>query len=83
MLEKSSEEIGRAIDVDGIDINTIFAKLQFKQFIFKIRAKVEYYGDTTRSKMVCMSAKPVDHTEYQKHLVKQIQELTGVVPNMN
>lgn len=81
-MEKSSEEIGKAVDEENIELGTIFSTLQFKQFVFKIRAKVEYYGDSTRSKMVCMSATKVDHKEYQNHLIKKLTELTGIVPNM-
>lgn len=79
-MEKTADEVGRAVDIDNVELSTIFSALNFKQYVFKIRAKVEYYGDSTRSKMVAMSANPIDHKEYQNYLIKKITELTGIKP---
>lgn len=81
LIGKTAQEIGQEIDADNEMANAIFSSVNFKQYIFKLRTKVEYYSDTPRNKIIVMSANTVDHDEYQKYLIKELQEITGIGKN--
>lgn len=55
-----------------------FVSQHFKNFIFKLRTKVEFYGDSQRNKITVQSVNPINYKEYNEHLVKNIQRLTGI-----
>lgn len=81
MLGKSSQEIGEALEFNKTDAEQIFSNIGFANFVFKLRTKVEFYGDAARNKTTAVSATPVNHKEYNAYLIKNIQELTGIGKN--
>jgi len=36
------------------------------------------FRDMTRNKLTVQSVAPINHKEYNKHLLKELQELTGI-----
>lgn len=78
MLGKTSQEIGEALENDKQTSETIFGSINFKSYIFKLRTKVEFFGDSPRNKTTVVSATPVNHKEYNSYLIKNIQNLTGI-----
>ncbi|XP_055630999.1 replication protein A 70 kDa DNA-binding subunit [Toxorhynchites rutilus septentrionalis] len=81
MLGKSSQEIGESLEYNKEEAEKIFSTISFKSFIFKLRTKVETYGDQRRNKTTAVAATPVRHQEYNAYLIKNIQTLTGIGKN--
>uniref|UniRef100_A0A182Y582 Replication protein A subunit n=1 Tax=Anopheles stephensi TaxID=30069 RepID=A0A182Y582_ANOST len=81
MLGKTSQEIGSSLEYQKEEAEKLFTSISFKSFVFKLRTKVEYYGEQPRNKTSAVSAAPVNHKEYNALLIKSIQELTGVGKN--
>uniref|UniRef100_A0A182JRW5 Replication protein A subunit n=1 Tax=Anopheles christyi TaxID=43041 RepID=A0A182JRW5_9DIPT len=81
MLGKTSQEIGSSLEYQKEEAEKLFASISFKSFVFKLRTKVEYFGEQPRNKTSAVSVAPVNHTEYNALLIKSIQELTGVGKN--
>lgn len=78
MLGKTSQEIGEALDSHTEDAEQIFSSISFQSFMFKLRTKVEFYGDSARNKTTAVAATPINHKEYNAYLIKNIQEMTGI-----
>lgn len=78
ILNRTSQEVGEALEHSKEAGDAILTAINFKSFIFKLRSKNEFYGDTSRNKITVQSASPVNYKEYNQHLIKKIQELTGV-----
>lgn len=81
MLGKSSQEIGSSLEYQKEEAEKLFTSISFKSFVFKLRTKVEYFGEQPRNKTSAVSVAPVNHKEYNALLIKSIQELTGVGKN--
>ncbi|XP_043653475.1 replication protein A 70 kDa DNA-binding subunit [Drosophila teissieri] len=78
LLGHSSQEVGEALENDPAKAEQIFSALNFTSHIFKLRCKNEVFGDMTRNKLTVQSVAPINHKEYNKHLLKELQELTGI-----
>nr|XP_029715959.1 replication protein A 70 kDa DNA-binding subunit [Aedes albopictus] len=78
MLGKSSQDIGDALEFNKDEAEKIFSAINFKSYVFKLRTKVEFYGDSSRNKTTAVAANPVNHKEYNAYLIKNIQEMTGI-----
>ncbi|KAH8306223.1 hypothetical protein KR018_004774, partial [Drosophila ironensis] len=78
LLGHTSQEVGEALENDAAKAEQIFSALNFTSHIFKLRCKNEVYGDMTRNKLTVQSVAPINHKEYNKHLLKELQELTGI-----
>lgn len=78
MLGKSSQDIGDALEFNKDEAEQIFSAINFKSYVFKLRTKVEFYGDSSRNKTTAVAANPVNHKEYNAYLIKNIQEMTGI-----
>ncbi|XP_053680234.1 replication protein A 70 kDa DNA-binding subunit [Anopheles nili] len=81
MFGKTSQEIGSSFEYQKQEAERFFGSFSFKSFVFKLRTKVEYFGEQPRNKSSAVSAAPVNHKEYNALLIKDIQELTGVGKN--
>lgn len=81
LLEHSSDEVGRAFDNNKDELEAMVAKVLFRSYIFKLRTKVESYGDTQRNKIQVMNISPINHKEYNAHVIKNLQALTGIGKN--
>lgn len=78
ILGKTSQEIGEALDLNPDDGQELFSAINFKSLVFKIRSKIEMFGDMSRNKMSIVAASPVNYKEYNKYLIKNLEELTGI-----
>ncbi|XP_016925019.4 replication protein A 70 kDa DNA-binding subunit [Drosophila suzukii] len=78
LLGHTSQEVGEALENDAAKAEQIFSALNFTSHIFKLRCKNEVFGDMTRNKLTVQSVAPINHKEYNKHLLKELQELTGI-----
>ncbi|KAJ3642909.1 hypothetical protein Zmor_025657 [Zophobas morio] len=78
ILGKTSQEVGLAMEDNSEAGTAIFQNANFKQFIFKCRAKVETYNDEQRLKIVVVNVENVDYEKHSGQLCKEIAELTGI-----
>ncbi|CAH1800586.1 unnamed protein product [Owenia fusiformis] len=77
LLGRPASEIGAVKDSgDETAFDNLFQEATFKQFIFKLRTKMETYNEESRLKTVCVNVSPVNHEEYSKKLIEDIQRLT-------
>ncbi|KAI4471649.1 nucleic acid-binding protein [Holotrichia oblita] len=61
VLGMSAAEVGKAYDEDKSALAEIADKANFKQFVFRCRAKYEVYNDENRLKTVAVRVDPVNH----------------------
>lgn len=66
------------IDENKDEGDAFFQTYHFKSFIFKVRSKVEFYGDSSRNKLTAQTVTPVNYKDYNCHLIKNIEQLTGI-----
>ncbi|XP_055532718.1 replication protein A 70 kDa DNA-binding subunit [Wyeomyia smithii] len=78
LLKKTSQEIGQAMEYIKEEAEQIFSAIAFNNYIFKLRTKVEYFADAPRNKVTAVEIKPLIHKDYNAHLIKNIQEMTGI-----
>lgn len=77
-IGKTSDEIGTMSENDPETLNAFLQTQHFKAFMFKLRSKVETYGDSQRNKISVQKVEPLNHKDYNDYLIKNIQRLTGV-----
>lgn len=84
MLGKSASEVDAEIQAsagqEGNE-NEPFSKMFFQSYVFKLRCKVETYGDSQRNKFTAVAATPLNYKEYNKHLIGDLSRLTGIGKN--
>lgn len=78
LLGKSSQDVGDALEFNKDEGEQIFSAISFKNYVFKLRTKVEFYGDSARNKTTAVTAAPLNHKEYNAYLIKNIQDMTGI-----
>ncbi|XP_065081416.1 replication protein A 70 kDa DNA-binding subunit [Ochlerotatus camptorhynchus] len=78
LLGKTSQEIGDALEFNKEEAEQIFSAISFKNYVFKLRTKVEFYGDSARNKTTAVAATSLNHKEYNAYLIKNIQDMTGI-----
>lgn len=81
LLRHSAQEVGEALENDPATAEKMFAEINFSSFIFKLRCKNEMYGDMTRNKLSVQSMTPINFKEYNKHLIKELKDMTGIGPS--
>ncbi|KAI4471648.1 replication factor a 1 rfa1 [Holotrichia oblita] len=77
VLGMSAAEVGKAYDEDKSALAEIANKANFKQFVFRCRAKYEVYNDENRLKTVAVRVDPVNRKEYNVYLISEINQLMG------
>ncbi|KAL8562549.1 hypothetical protein ACOMHN_045814 [Nucella lapillus] len=75
LLNVKADDLGDMRQSDEASFEQVFQKAVFKEYIFRLRTKVETYNEESRLKTVCVSATPVDYVQYGKHLIEEIQRL--------
>jgi replication factor A1 len=78
LLGKTSQEIGELLEHDKEAADNIFNEISFQQKSFKLRTKVETYQDVPKNKITVLSITEPVYKDYNKHLVANIQRLTGI-----
>ncbi|XP_015111159.1 replication protein A 70 kDa DNA-binding subunit [Diachasma alloeum] len=73
MLGMTAQELGELADQDRDTYLTKCASISFSSYIFKIRMKLDNYLDDVRLRSVIASLAPVDYTEYNSQLLKQLK----------
>lgn len=78
LMGKTSEEIGTLLEHNKEAAEALFSEHTFQQKSFKLRSKVETYQDVPKNKIIVMSITEPNYKEYNKHLLTNIQRLTGI-----
>ncbi|XP_017485028.1 PREDICTED: replication protein A 70 kDa DNA-binding subunit [Rhagoletis zephyria] len=81
MLKRSSQEIGELLENNPPEGEEVLSSINFTSYIFKLRSKMEMFGDMQRNKLTVQSVAPVDYKEYNKYLINNLKELTGINKN--
>ncbi|CAG5127182.1 unnamed protein product [Candidula unifasciata] len=75
MLGIKADELGALRETDEVQFEKVINDAQFKQYVFRLRAKVETYNDENRLKTVCVGATPVDWKETGYRLIEQLSQM--------
>lgn len=83
LLGETAEGMGKMLKEDQKNTEHFIKASCFKKFIFNLQSSVELFGDIQRSKYTVQSVAPINHKEYNDHLIKNIQRLTGAGARRN
>lgn len=75
LLDIKADELGELRSNDEVKFDQVFQKCLFKEYIFKLRSKVEVYNEESRLKSAVVNVAPVDYVQYGKYLVGEIGKL--------
>nr|CAD7595511.1 unnamed protein product [Timema genevievae] len=91
ILGVTAQEVGTAENTDQNMYNSFFKNATFKSFIFKLRAKMEFYNvsswcvcvcvwfqDERRLKVTIAQVKPINFKEYNNTLMDNIKKLSDI-----
>nr|CAD7429216.1 unnamed protein product [Timema monikensis] len=78
ILGVTAQEVGTAENTDQNMYNSFFKNATFKSFIFKLRAKMEFYNDERRLKVTIVQVKPINFKEYNITLMDNIKKLSDI-----
>jgi hypothetical protein len=53
---------------------SVFQAAAFKRFNFRFRCKADNYNDQSRVRCTVLSAAPINWTEYNRRLIRELQE---------
>ncbi|XP_044271048.1 replication protein A 70 kDa DNA-binding subunit-like [Tribolium madens] len=81
ILGKTAQEIGELMDTDSDIVANMFEEVQFKQYVFKCRAKIETYNDEQKMKTIVVGVAPMDFEEYNVYLLDRIEKFKRVSCN--
>lgn len=74
MLGISAAELGNLKSENNPRYDEIFSDVIFKEFTFKLRAKMETYNDERRVKVMCVTAEPIDYVSSSRRLLSSIKK---------
>ncbi|XP_059611665.1 replication protein A 70 kDa DNA-binding subunit [Phlebotomus argentipes] len=81
IIGRSAQEVGELLSMNPDEAETVLSGIHFKSFIFKLRIKMEHFGDTSRNKITVVAATPVNHKDYNEYLINNLSNLTGIATN--
>jgi len=73
----TAADLGDMKEENASEYDNMFAEVNFKPFLFRMRAKMETYNDETRLKTTVYEAKKFDPVAYGNILSQQIEELAS------
>jgi replication factor A1 len=76
-----TDEIADMMENEKQQFDSMIQGILFKPQSFKLRTKVETYGDIPRSKISALGVRESSSKEYNRYLLNNIQRLTGI--NLN
>jgi len=81
ILGINSEELGAMFLNDRQAYDKVFTKATFQRFTMRLRAKADNYNDEQRIKHTAFSATPLDYKEYNKRMIKDLEEAGIPIPS--
>jgi len=80
ILGVSSSELGRYLESDEEQYNSIFLDATFKTYQFRMRVKQDTWNDETRLKHTVVSVDEIAWPDYCKKLINEIESMGGTLP---
>ncbi|KAL3286520.1 hypothetical protein HHI36_001025 [Cryptolaemus montrouzieri] len=77
VMGMTAQEVGEQIESNSEAAADIVEKVNFKQFVFKCRAKMETYNDEARLKTISVEVKPINYKDFNNQIVNRIKQLMG------
>ncbi|XP_054276816.1 replication protein A 70 kDa DNA-binding subunit-like [Macrosteles quadrilineatus] len=77
LLGVTPDEVAPKYQDEG-NLNEVLSTVMFREYLFRLRAKMETYNDETRLRMSVVSAKKPDVTDHCRRLIKDIKEMAGI-----
>ncbi|XP_024879598.1 replication protein A 70 kDa DNA-binding subunit-like [Temnothorax curvispinosus] len=74
----SAQELGELKENDNDAYMQKFDEVNFKRFLFSLRAKSEFFQDEMRIKHVCTSVAPLNYKTYLAHLTDKVSKLVHI-----
>ncbi|XP_024873809.1 replication protein A 70 kDa DNA-binding subunit-like [Temnothorax curvispinosus] len=78
ILGMSAQELGELKENDNDAYMQKFDEVNFKRFLFSLRAKSEFFQDEMRIKHVCKSVAPLNYKTYLAHLIDKVSKLVHI-----
>lgn len=75
VLGTKADELGSLRESNELQFEKIMQDALFKQFVFRLRAKVETYNEESRLKTVCVGATPVDWKDTGYRLIELLSQM--------
>lgn len=75
VLGKSSSELGELREQDEAAFDQVFQQANFKEFSFKVRAKMDTFNDEQRLKCYCASVSPINYAQETRKRLEDIKKL--------
>ena len=80
ILNVSSADLGRYLETDEEQYNSIFLDATFKTYIFRMRVKADTYNDETKLKHTVVAVDEITWPDYCKKLITEIESMGGSLP---
>ena len=80
ILNVQSADLGRYLETDEEQYNSIFLDATFKTYIFRMRVKSDTYNDETKLKHTVVAADEIMWPDYCKKLINEIESMGGTLP---
>jgi replication factor A1 len=75
VLGISAEDLGQLRETDEQAYDDVFQKANFKEYVFRVRAKVDTFNDEQRLKCLCVSASPVNYSQETRRRIEDIKTM--------
>ncbi|KAL3286539.1 hypothetical protein HHI36_001044 [Cryptolaemus montrouzieri] len=77
VMGMTAQEVGEQIESNSEAAADIVEKVNFKQFLFKCRAKMETYNDEARLKTIAVEVKPINYKDFNNQIINKIKQIMG------
>jgi replication factor A1 len=74
VLETTSEDLGVMKQSAAANYDDVFGNAVFKEYTFKLRAKMETYNDENKLKVTALSAEPINYVLSSRRLLDSIKK---------
>jgi len=81
ILNTTSADLGRCLEQDEEQYNSIFLDATFKTYNFRMRVKADTYNDETRLKHTVVAVDEIEWSSYCKKLISEIESMGGSLPD--
>ncbi|RNA32148.1 replication A 70 kDa DNA-binding subunit [Brachionus plicatilis] len=74
ILGIGTEELGELKNSNDPKFDEVFSECAFKEFNFKLRAKMETYNDERRVKVSAVTVEPIDYVQSGRRILEKIKQ---------
>jgi len=81
ILNVQSADLGRYLEQDEEQYNSIFLEAMFKPYNFRMRVKSDTFNDETRLRHTVVAVDKIPWPEYCKKMINEIESMGGTLPD--